>query len=659
MVANFPGKITKVFEGKICVNFLTQKKSKIYGIRRSFSSRASNLLKGVRQGLSRMEHKVFLTKYRVAADEIALSGPEPIGDAPVIEQSATALVYRGEEIESGRDVAIEVIPAASFESDVRDELEAEALAAKKINHINIPALYDFGIEDDHLIYVTEYVDGTSAEEWVNDHGPMPTGAALRIALQVVSAMGASAFHRIAHHAINPRNLILVPGQTPEGDWPLVKVLHFVGPEPTFSSESTSVASFDKSSHYASPEQLRQGTVDFRSEIYSLGATIWFLLTGAPPLMAPAGPLAMQPTTNGLAVDKLNGMPKRIRRLLGQMLSVKPEDRPQDALAFYRQIQGCLAKVDRRESLARRFGIPIFSRSNVVAVPGRRRFPAKALALAAVLLGIAALAALLLPGYLRQQRIRHAEEPIGVPIGVPDTTAPAPPVIANTTSAPASTQAPAETSVASTNTTQNPPPRTEEQNAPPARAPESTPVTAANEVAAAPIKPLPTAPPENVEREESPKVAANDAAPPQQEATEPKREKPVPAQKQEVQSNRETEVAASIPTARPVTPEVRRAEPAPPAEGPEEEVAATTEPKAVPPPSRTKKERVAKTKRDSERDVMRQTRVVDEDEETAAAPMPKLPRGRIRAKFIGVAADGNWMFELPSKKIVIVPAPPGG
>ena len=83
-----------------------------------------------------MGHKTFLGKYRVAADEIALSGPEPIGDAAVIEQSATAVVYRGEEIESGRDVAIEVVPAASLESDVRDELEAEALAARKINHIN-------------------------------------------------------------------------------------------------------------------------------------------------------------------------------------------------------------------------------------------------------------------------------------------------------------------------------------------------------------------------------------------------------------------------------------------------------------------------------------------------------------------------------------------
>ena len=606
-----------------------------------------------------MEHKIFLGKYRVAADEIALSGAEPLGGVAVAEQATTTVVYRGEEIESGRDVSLEVIPAGSFKPVVREELEAEALAAKKLNHINIPAIYDFGIEDDHLIYVTEYFDGTSAEEWVNQHGPMPTGAVLRIALQVVSAMGASAFHKISHHAINPANLMLVPGQTPEGDWPLVKVLHFVGVAPTFSSADTAVASFDKSSHYASPEQLQHGTVDFRSEIYSLGATMWFLLTGAPPLIAPNGPLAMQPTTNGLAVDKLNGMPKKVRRLLAQMLSVKAEDRPEDPLAFYRQIQDCLAQVDRRESMARRFGVPLFSRSNEVVVPGRRRFPAKALALAAVLLAIAALAALSLPGYLRHQRVRQAEEPIGVPIGVSDATASAPPVNANVTDAAVpSTQAPTETSVASSNTTQNPPANSADQNAPAPPAPESSPVAAANEVAAAPVKPLPTAPPENVEPEtEQPKVAANEAAPPQpQEERNPKPTESVHAEPRVVQSNRETEVTSAIPTARPVAPEVRRAEPAPPAEGPEE-VTANTEAK-VAPASRSKKERVANMKRRPEKNEVRQPVVADEDEEPGA-PMSQLPRGRVKARFIGVSADGNWMFELPSKKIVVVPAPPGG
>jgi hypothetical protein len=373
-------------------------------------------------------------------------------------------------------------------------------------------------------------------------------------------------------------------------------------------------------------------------------------------MAPKGPLALQPTTNGLAVDKLSGMPKRVRRLLAQMLSVKREARPQDPLAFYRQIQDCLAQVDRRESMARRLAVPFFSRSNVVEVRGRRHFPAKALALAAVLLAIAALAAIVLPGYLRQQRVHQVEEPIGVPIGVPDATASAPPVNANAANPAATNQAPAETSVASSNKSENPPPSNAEQNSSNPVAPDSSPVAAANEVAVAPPPPAPIAPAATVPPEESPKVAANNAASLPRENTNPKPTESVEPQEQPVQTNHQREVASAIPTARPVAPEVRRAEPAPPEEGPKEPEANTES--GVAPTTRAKKERIAKTKRDSEKDAVRRVRSPDEAEEVDA-PMPQLPRGRVRARFIGVTADGNWMFELPSHKTVIVPAPPGG
>lgn len=583
------------------------------------------------------KNKIFLGKYRVSAGEIALSDAGPLATDAAPEPHGGPVVYRADDIGSGQDVLVEVIPATSLNEVVRGRLEAEAAAAKKLNHINIPALCDFGIEDDQLVYVTEACEGTSAEEWVNAHGPMPTGAVLRIASQVVSAMGAAAMQKISHHAINPANLLLVPGQTPEGDWPLVKVLHFVGVAPKFSETTdVAVASFDKSSHYASPEQLQHGKVDFRSEIYSLGATMWFLLTGAPPLMAPNGPLAMQPTTNGLAVDKLGGMPKRVRRLLVQMLAVNPDGRPQDPLAFYRQIKDCLAQVDRRETMARKFGIPLFSRSTPVAVQAPRRFPVKALALAAVLLAIATLAAFIVPGYLRHQRIRQAEEPIGVPIGVPDAVA------------------------------TNPPPNATDQNKPTPASNDSGSVVIANNATPPPVQPAPPDP-SNTQVEEPPRLVANDATrPPATERIE-KKEVTVAAQPAESpytpaiepQSDRATDVATSIPTARPVSPEVRRAEPAPPGEGPENVTADATSgsESKVETKAPAKTERLAKTKRESKKDLERSVPVTADIE--GARPLPPLPRGQTRARFIGVTPDGQWILSLPSKKIVVVPPPPGG
>jgi DNA polymerase III gamma/tau subunit len=334
------------------------------------------------------------------------------------------------------------------------------------------------------------------------------------------------------------------------------------------------------------------------------------------------------------------MPKKVRRLLAQMLSVKPAARPQDPLAFYRQIQDCIAQVDRRESMARRFGVPFLSRSNVVELPRRRPFPTKAVALAAALLAIATVTAVMLPQYLRHQRIRQAEEPIGVPIGVPDGTASAPPVTAQAPAvapAPVRPQATTQTTVA-------------QQNPAPSVAPESTPL-----VASAPVQPESPRPAPANKIEEQPKVAANETKNQQPITETPQPSESVHAETSEPELNRDTKIAA-IPTARPVSPEVRRAEPVSPAEGPEE-VAPATEKKVVP-STKAKKERAAKPKREPDEEEIPRDRVANEDEETDAA-LPQLPRGRTRARFIGVTADGNWMFSLPSKKIVIVPPPPGG
>jgi serine/threonine-protein kinase len=627
-----------------------------------------------------MEHKIFLGKYRVAQDEIALGAVETSTVAvATTEQVAPARIYRGEEIGSGRTVTIEVISADAFKPSVREKLEAEANAAKQINHINIPATYDFGIENGQLIYVTEYFEGASAEEWVNEHGPMPTGSVLRIALQVIGAMGAASFHKISHHAINPANLILVPGQTPEGDWPLVKVLHFIGVAPTFSGGDMSVAAFDKSSHYASPEQLQGGKVDFRSEIYSLGATMWFLLTGAPPLMAPKGPLAMQPTTIGLAVDKLKGMPKRVRRLVSQMLAVDPANRPQDPLAFYRQIQDCIAQVDRRESMARKLGVPFLSGSNVVALPSRRRFPAKTLALAAIVVAFVTLTSVLLASYFRHQRVRQAAEPIGVPIGVTDANASAAPVVASAPSVAPEPPRPLPENTAPITTAQ--------ENQPPPPPPEKAPVVAANnQQPPETVAPAPSEPPKIVANEpttvaekksatsEPPKIASNESKiveekssesePPKVAANEPKIveeksavQKPKKVARTEVREEK-PERAPEVAAARSISPEVRRAEPAP-AEGPEE-VAPAPEEKIAPPI--VKKDRTRKPRREPDEESIPRAVPADSDEEVTPSQAPQvqqLPRGRTRAKFIGVTADGNWMFSLPNKKIVVVPPPPGG
>jgi serine/threonine-protein kinase len=626
-----------------------------------------------------MDSKIFLGKYRVAADEIGAVG----------ELTASPLAYEGEEIDSGKKVVVEVVPTAPLKAAVRERLEAEAIAAKKLSHVNIPALYDFGVENDHFVYVTEDFEGTLAAE----------GPVLRIAAQVVSALGAAAFHRINHHAINPSNLVLVPGQTAEGEWPLVKVLHFVGVAPKFCGTDVAVAAFDKSLHYVSPEQIKKGAVDFRSEIYSLGCTMWFLLTGAPPLVAPAGS-AVQPAKTGLAEEKISAMSKKTRRLLAHMLAVNPEARPRDPLAFYRKLQDCLHQVERRETMARKFGIPVFSSTRAAGTPGLRRRSLKTLARAAVFLVLAALAALVLRGYLQHRRMVRAEEPIGVPIGVPDASASATPANLSTSNAIAANTLPSTTVAPDLAKTEPAPAKSVESDKGNGQVLETNSVESAstNQVAVAPAPP-PAVSPSTPQAPEPISITTNNAT--IQPATTDSSEVTVAAQVELPPATAksrpvETDAVAAQTTPKKIImrevrraelveePEVRRAEPAPPEEGPANsipETAASTsqqvdpvtkpeqrhdegadEPTAASPSvkqseskpkvaAKSRAKKPAKSKRQAAPSLYLPQPL---DETDGRRP---LPPGMARARFVGVTPEGDWMLELPSNKIVIVPPPP--
>lgn len=157
--------------------------------------------------------------------------------------------------------------------------------------------------------------------------------------------------------------------------------------------------------------------------------MWFLLAGAPPPAEPKEPVAGQPTKMELALDKLSGVPKDVRRLLGQMLSENPDARPREPLAFYRQLQDCLIELEGRGTMARTTAGSGSSSTRAARELARWRIPAKAFALAALLLAIAAIAGLIVPGYLRHRQVVHAAKPIGVPVGILDAFASATPATA--------------------------------------------------------------------------------------------------------------------------------------------------------------------------------------------------------------------------------------
>jgi serine/threonine protein kinase len=358
-----------------------------------------------------MENQALLDKYEVELDAAGM---------PVeLRRHATGVTCKGHEIESGREVAVEFVPVRSLDLETRKKIEADAIAAQQINHVNIPKLYDFAFEGKDLVYVTEYFDGKTAESWVTTHGPMPVRAVLHVALQVVSALGAATFQLVMHRAIHPGNLLIVSGQTTEGDAPLIKVLHFGRADPKIFSSGKKSNGIDKAAPFASPEQLENGTVDFRSEIYSLGCTLWSLLTGVAPFNAPGKALAG--AQMAAAMKRFRGVPRKIRRLVTQMAATNPDDRPLDPVVMTQQLQDCLVSIERREAIARKLGIPATWQRRRVAKPvGPLALRPLAMAAALVAAALVAFAVANRSTVNSLWKKLSDRGQIGVPIGVSET-----------------------------------------------------------------------------------------------------------------------------------------------------------------------------------------------------------------------------------------------
>ena len=368
-----------------------------------------------------MKRTVFFDHYRLAS--------EYDGTPVVMGRVGAATIYKASDLRSGAPVAVTLLPVASVASGERESFEEQGRAARLLDHMNIVRTVEFSRDDEDFVFVSEYPHGETVASWVTENGPMPPDAGLRVALQIVSALTAASFHRIHHRAIEPSNIMIVSGQTAEGGWPCVKLMNFA------VAGSASAGPENGAAEFASPEQLKNGQVDFRSEIYSLGATLCFLLTGA---LYAAEPRSLQ--TRRFA--------RPLRKVIAPMLRQIPEERPQDPIMVGQELRSCLQKVERRQSWARRFGIPFVPvsarplKKRLVAVPpqsilaaafekpvapGREvdpvvttptLWPRRILAAAAILLGAATVAAMLLPAPVSMiLRRNHDSDALGIPVGV--------------------------------------------------------------------------------------------------------------------------------------------------------------------------------------------------------------------------------------------------
>src|SRR5438128_7274662 len=300
----------------------------------------------------------------------------------LVETKPSALVFGDFEVEQGADgsywelghgamgvtylavdkvlrrrVALKVIdvPAAARGSQaVRERFLREARAAAALRHPNVAAVFQFGTSphSTYCYYAMELVEGETLAARVRRDGPLKVELALEIAIQTTRALMAAAAQNLIHRDLKPGNIMLTAGNAATTelevkviDFGLAKAIADAGGEMELTH-----GEFVGTPSFASPEQFGTGPVDARSDIYSLGATLWFALTGLPPHFGKTiEEIRERQTRSDLLIAQLvaRNVPEPVVKLLRSTLAIDPSKRSASARELMEALESCRRKIGDR------------------------------------------------------------------------------------------------------------------------------------------------------------------------------------------------------------------------------------------------------------------------------------------------------------------------
>src|SRR4051795_3951573 len=274
---------------------------------------------------------------------------------------AMAITYRARDTVLNSVVALKVIDRIVAQNPgARSRFLREARAAAQIRHPNVARVSHYGEQDGECFYVMELVEGETLESRVRREGPMPLALALEVIEQAARALAAAEACGVVHRDIKPSNIMLE--SDPGGCAPIVKVIDYgiakiLNPEAERGAEQTQ-SGFIGTPAFASPEQFapsEQMKIDTRSDIYSLGVTLWYLVSGRVPFVGRTLREVRVRQAEELPLEQLKNthVPAPVIALLQSMLAPDPKDRPQSARELLSAIHRCHRKFSAEARLRRR------------------------------------------------------------------------------------------------------------------------------------------------------------------------------------------------------------------------------------------------------------------------------------------------------------------
>ena len=351
-------------------------------------------------------------------------------------RGAMGITYKAFDTNLRVNVALKVINAKYLESEVAQQrFMREARAAAQLRHPNVASVFHLGTNRDAFFYAMEFVDGETVESFIQRQGPIDPVVAVRITLQVTRALAAAEKHHLVHRDIKPANLMLVR----EDDDFLVKVIDFglaksIKHEENDDLATLSMGGFVGTAHFASPEQLEEKEIDVRSDIYSLGVTLWYMLAGQVPFGGSLAQVMSQHLHKPPPLEKLQSLPASLRAVVGHMIEKDPAKRPQTPATLRAELENCLAEIQAAPKAAEQDFPTVVeatlppSSVETAKPPARKSSRAIVWAIAAVVLVGA--------GLLLYFKIRPAEKVIVPPLARATPAATTTPVVAQSTTTPA-------------------------------------------------------------------------------------------------------------------------------------------------------------------------------------------------------------------------------
>jgi len=332
-------------------------------------------------------------------------------------RGAMGVTYRAIDKVLDRPAALKIVNTnlGSHSAEARERFMREARAAAALRHANVATVYQFGVREEtgQFFYAMELVEGETLEERVRRLGPLDVLTTLDIALQVTAALTAAEERRLVHRDLKPGNLMLVnAGETqwrrdgivmvgtPQSREAVrrarrarrtnscvaVKVIDF-GVAKAVAEKTNAMAlthgGFVGTPAFASPEQFTNAPVDVRSDIYSLGATLWFLLTGHMPFTGrTVEEIREARRSKPVPIEQLKAarVPRRFAALLMSMLAIEPAARPSGAHELAAKLQKIRASITGRRQTAARFAVAaaFVGLAAIIAVRVFHSYPTKAM-----------------------------------------------------------------------------------------------------------------------------------------------------------------------------------------------------------------------------------------------------------------------------------------